>query len=201
MKRSFLIPARLLFIGLAMSGCAQQPSAPSGAGWTTLLDGAAGFENWVPTGDANWRVVDGLVQADSGKGNSFLVLRKSYGDFQLWVEFWASHDVNSGIYIRCPDSKKVAVTSCYEVNIYDRAPDQAFSTGSIVQFATVPPTFKAGGKWNTYEITAKGPLITVKLNGVQTVELDNKKYKSGAIALQRFATGTVKFRKVQIKPL
>jgi hypothetical protein len=194
----------LLVIGLAISGCAQQPSTLSGEGWVTLLDGAAGLENWDRAGDADWRVVDGLVQAESGKG--FLVSKQSYGDFQLRLEFWASHDVNSGVYIRCADPKKVAVTSCYEVNIYDQAPGKggttpAFSTGSIVRYAKVAPIYKAGGKWNTYEITAKGPHLTVKLNGVQTVELNNKKYKNGPIALQRSGKGVVKFRKVQIKPL
>ncbi len=29
---------------------------------------------------------------------------------------------------------------------------------------------KAGGKWNTYEITAKGSHLTVDLNGVRTAD-------------------------------
>jgi len=198
MKRLSVVASGMLVVASTFFGCT---TMSSDAGWITLIDGPTGFDNWVPTGDANWRVVDGLVQADSGKGNSYLVLKKSYGDFQLRVEFWASHDVNSGVYIRCADPKKVAVTSCYEVNIYDQAPDPAFSTGSIVGYATVAPIYKAGGKWNTYEIMAKGPHLTVKLNGVQTVELNNEKYKIGPIALQRSAQGVVKFRKVQIKPL
>jgi hypothetical protein len=65
---------------------------------------------------------------------------------------------------------------------------------------------KAGGKWNTYEITAKGSHFTVMLNGVKTAEGDDDKHKSGHIALQYGATkvkdaGIVKFRKVEIKPL
>ena len=59
---------------------------------------------------------------------------------------------------------------------------------------------KAGGKWNTYEITAKGQQITVMLNGQKTVELNNGLFVEGPITLQHGA-GVMKFRKVAIKPL
>ena len=59
---------------------------------------------------------------------------------------------------------------------------------------------KAGGKWNTYEITAQGPHFVVVLNGQKTVDAQDSKHPSGAIALQ-YGQGVVKFRKVQIKPL
>ncbi len=46
---------------------------------------------------------------------------------------------------------------------------------------------KAGGKWNVYEITAKGPKFTVILNGQKTVDgAEDGKFASGAIALQYF---------------
>lgn len=59
---------------------------------------------------------------------------------------------------------------------------------------------KAGGKWNTFEITAKGRDITVLLDGEKTAELRNGMFDEGLIALQHGA-GTIKFRKVQIKTL
>jgi hypothetical protein len=67
---------------------------------------------------------------------------------------------------------------------------------------------KAGGKWNTYEITAKGSQLTVVLNGVQTAKLENSQFAQGPLALQ-FGTlppkgdpgGAIKWRKVQIRPL
>jgi hypothetical protein len=59
---------------------------------------------------------------------------------------------------------------------------------------------KAGGKWNTFEITAKGRDITVVLNGNKTAELRNGMFDEGWIALQH-AAGAIKIRKVQIKPL
>jgi hypothetical protein len=66
---------------------------------------------------------------------------------------------------------------------------------------------KAGGKWNTYEITAKGSQLTVVLNGVQTASVEDSKHAQGPFALQ-FGNGpndapggAIKWRKVQIKPL
>ena len=59
---------------------------------------------------------------------------------------------------------------------------------------------KAGGKWNTYEITAKGRQITVVLNGEKTAELHNGLFAEGPFALQH-AAGVIKFRKVAVKPL
>ena len=63
------------------------------------------------------------------------------------------------------------------------------------------------GKWNTFEIEAKGELITVKFNGTTTVSLRNGKYASGPFALQYGAGvqgatgGPIKWRKVMIQPL
>jgi hypothetical protein len=67
---------------------------------------------------------------------------------------------------------------------------------------------KAGGKWNVFDITAKGSTMTVVLNGTKTAEINNVEFPSGPIALQ-FGNlppsgapgGAIKFRKVQIRPL
>jgi hypothetical protein len=79
---------------------------PFGGGrWTTLVDDGKGIENFNRVGDANWRVQDGALQADrkTDKAPSYLVSKDAYGDFQLRVEFWASDDANSGIFMRCQD--------------------------------------------------------------------------------------------------
>ena len=57
-----------------------------------------------------------------------------------------------------------------------------------------------GWRWNTYEIVAKGPRLTVTLNGTRTVEIEDSQYSDGPIALQ-YGAGVVKFRNVRIRPL
>jgi hypothetical protein len=204
MKRSTIA---LVPIVLAL-GCAQMPFGMSGlGGWTTLIDGEKGLENFTRVGDANWRAQDGAIAADTGKGG-FLLSKESYKDFELRIEFWADPTANSGIYMRCSEPAKLNDKSCYEANIFDQRPDQTYGTGGIVHRGKVLSPQKAGGKWNTYEITARGSKMTVVLNGVKTSEIDNVEFPSGPFALQ-YGTlppnarpgGAIKFRKVQIKPL
>jgi hypothetical protein len=78
----------------------------------------------------------------------------------------------------------------------------SYGTGAIVDVAKVPVpiVYKAGGKWNTYQITAKGPELTVVFNGVVTAQPRDSKFAEGPIALQ-YNAGPIKFRKVQVKPL
>jgi hypothetical protein len=201
MKRLSVITTGMLVVGFSVFGCSHQPSGQAETGWITLFDGS-GFDNWTAIGDANWRLVDGAVQADRkiGKDNAYLVSKKSYKDFQIRAEFWVDVDANSGIFIRLSDPQKITATNSYEVNIYDKRPDPSYGTGAIVNFAKVSPMPKAGGKWNTYEITAKGPQLTVTLNGTRTVDVQDGKFASGPFALQ-YSAGVVKFRKVQIRPL
>jgi hypothetical protein len=206
MKRLSAITAGLLVVALA--GCDSMPRMPWDAGWTTLIDGERGLENFNRVGDVNWRAEAGAIVGDKGKGG-FLVTKNSYKDFQLRVEFWADHTTNSGIFMRCQDPNKITDKTCYEANIFDQRSDPTYGTGGIVHFAQVSsPMPKAGGKWNTYEITVKGTQLTVLLNGVQTATLDHSQFAQGPIALQ-FGNrppkgdpgGAIKWRKVQIKSL
>ena len=172
------------------------------AGMTTVLDGPAGLDAFNRVGDAAWEVKDGVVQASrGGKTPGYLVSKKAYGDFVLRVEFWSSDDANSGVFLRCQDPKKITDESCYEVNIYDQRPDPTYATGGIVKRASIiAPRQLAGGKWNTYELRARGETITVVLNGRKSSELNDAKFPPGPFAFQ-WGQGTIKFRKVQIRPL
>jgi hypothetical protein len=193
--------AALLTAAAAAIATASPASAQSGEGWIVLLDGKS-MDQWDQVGESNWRSEDGAIVADklASKGAAHLVSKKPYKDFVLQVEFWASDDANSGVYIRCQDAKTITDKSCYEANIFDQRKDPTYGTGAIVHFVEVNPMPKAGGKWNTYEITAKGRQITVVLNGQKTAELHNNLFAEGPITLQHGA-GTIKFRKVAIKPL
>ena len=204
MKHLLLRRFALLALTLGLAACAGWP----GSGWVTLIDGEQGLDNWNRVGDANWRVEAGGISANQGKGG-FLVSKQSYKDFEIYAEFWAASDTNSGIFFRASDPSKIAADNSYEANIWDIRPDPTYATGSIVNFAAVPkpPVYLAGGRWNTMEVIARGDLLTVKLNGVQTAQVRNNKYASGPFALQYGAGvqsangGPIKWRKVQIKPL
>lgn len=197
MKRLSCITTVVLVAGLTLFGCATM----SGGDRVMLFDGK-NLDDWYIIGDADWKLENGIVMADRkiGKDNGYLVTKKNYSNFELKVEFWVSDNANSGIFIRCKDGKSISDSRCYEINIFDQRSDPYFGTGAIVKFVGGDHLPKAGGKWNTYEITADGTNVTVVLNGKKTVELNNKKYKKGPIALQ-YGKGVVKFRKVEIREL
>jgi hypothetical protein len=197
MKRWSTIAIGLCLIALTAAWYSQQASGQADAGWITLFDGK-NLDNWEQVGDANWKVVDGVVEAD--KGNGFLVSKNSYKDFQIRAEFWVDTPANSGIFIRCEDPKKPGAKTCYECNIFDTRPDPSYGTGSIVYHAEVNPMPKAGGKWSTMEITAKGRDLAIMFDGQKTSSVRSGMHTEGPFALQ-YGAGVVKFRKVQIKPL
>jgi hypothetical protein len=197
-RRTPVVLAGIVAATFAALQFAPQAVGQSGPGWITLVDGKT-MGDWDTVGEANWRLEDGALVADKGKA-AHLVSKNKYKDFQVYAEFWASDDANSGIFIRCADPKKPGAKSCYEVNIFDQRKDPSYGTGAIVDFAEVDPMPKAGGKWNTFEITAKGRDISVMLNGQKTVQLRNGMFEEGPLTLQ-YASGVIKFRKVAIKPL
>jgi hypothetical protein len=167
-------------------------------GYTDLIDGVS-LDGWNIIGSANWVIGKGIVEGNKPSG--FLVSSKSYRNFIIRAEFWAESNTNSGIFIRCQDPNKVTAGNAYEINIWDTRPGQEYSTGAIVDIAKVNPIHKAGGRWNTMEITANGPQLKVMLNGVLTVaDARDSKFSEGPIALQS-AGGIIKFRKLQIKPI
>ena len=196
MKRMSAIVLGLLLFGLAGIERPSTVFAQAAAGWTTLLDGT-NWNQFTPIGMANWHVVDGTVQADNGMAG-FLVSKASYGDFELKAEFWASPDANSGIFIRCENPKEVTAMNAYEVNIFDTRPDQTYRTGGIVDVAKPMSMMNAANRWNTMEITAKGPRLTVRLNGTPMVDVQDMKHARGPFALQGSA-GTIRWRNVQIR--
>ena len=204
MKRLTVIALGLLLTGFGLSACAPMPGASGG--WTTLINGADGLDNFTRLGDANWRAEDGAIVADKG-ATSYLISKNSYKDFQIRAEFWADHTTNSGIFMRMSDRATISARNSYEVNIFDQRPDPTYGTGAIVEFATVGPMPKAGGKWNTFDITAKGAQLIVLFNGVQTVNVTNAAFAQGPFSLQ-FANGAnnvpggaIKWRKLQIREL
>jgi hypothetical protein len=204
MRKKAMTATTSLVAVAALAACAHR----GGAGWETLIDGGQGLGKWNRTGDANWRVEGDAIVADAGKGG-YLVSRSAYRDFEIRAEFWAETDTNSGIFLRCADPAKPGAATCYEVNIWDIRPEPKYATGAIVNHAEVPVPLihKAGGRWNTFEITARGTELAVRLNGARTVILNDGKHASGPFALQYgegvkgARGGAIKWRKVQIRPL
>lgn len=165
-----------------------------------LFDGHS-LDGWRVEGAGQWSVIDGVIVA-AGSDDGFLVSEREFGDFHLLAEFWVDATTNSGIFIRCKDRSRIHPETCYELNIYDEHPQQEARTGSIVMHA-MPPMARVHtvGQWNTLEAMAKGAVIEVKINGITTAVLESADSTSGFVALQHWADGTVKYRKLELNAL
>jgi hypothetical protein len=188
---------------LTLTGCVSvdpkiaASTPPVGAGWVALLDGT-NLNAFLPVGNANIRLDNGVAQAEIGTG--YLWTKKPYQNFELSAEVYVDGVANSGIMIRCSDPKKVGADLCYEFNVWDTRPDPTYATGAIVNVSKVTDFPKTVNKWNTLNIKANGPHLQFTVNGIKTADVQNNKLlEGGSIALQ--FDGFVKFKNVWIRPL
>ncbi len=193
--------------GRASSAEGQQPEE----GFVSIFNGKD-LKGWE--GDLKlWKVVDGNLVGDSPgiKQNEFLATEKTYSDFELRLEFKLHQGVgNTGIQFRSIRDPKSSAVSGYQADVGEKywgcLYDEHRRNKILVQ---APPELEKSlkkGDWNTYLIRAEGDHITLKVNGVTTVdykELDDQIARSGIIAVQVHSGGPLKveFRNLRIKEL
>jgi len=147
------------------------PPKPDAEGFIPLFNGKD-LTGWTGHTSA-YRVEDGKLV-----GGGSIYPAKQYGDFVFRFEFKLTPGANSGVALRSPMVGSAAYTGM-EIQILDDTADrykhlQPYQYhGSI--YGVVPAKrghLKPVGQWNTEEITAKGPHVTIKLNGVTIVDAD-----------------------------
>jgi hypothetical protein len=215
------MPGRLhsLEVGLAIAFAAMatvvvpaaEPAEQSEEGFVALFDGKtlAGWE-----GDMQlWKAENGMIVGDSAgiKHNEFLATKKSYGDFELRLDFrLRKGEGNSGVQFR---SKRVAGStevSGYQADIGEKywgcLYDESRRNKVLVQAPAELEQKVHKDDWNHYSIRAEGDHVVLKLNDQTTVdyrETDDSIARAGIIAFQVHAGGPlrVEFKNVRIKEL
>ncbi len=131
------------------------------SGWQTA-DGKPVTKGWV--------VKDGAIVRETPGGDIWT--KDRYGDFVLNLEFKTTG--NSGVFVRTDDPKDNVQTGIeIQVDIpRGTGKPGKHDVGAI--YDLVPPTKKNAKKddWNKLEITARGNMLTVDLNGEQIAEMD-----------------------------
>jgi hypothetical protein len=193
-----------LIVALGLSLCsraAENTLTPEeiSEGWILLFDGETLF-GWTPRGTAQWQVQDGALTPNEGTGGGFLCTTTELADFELKADFWIDEKANSGVFLRCPPTGEITPTTAYEVNIYDA--HEKWPTGSINEVGRRIAEADTAGRWNTYEIRAEGPRLTVTLNGLQLLDVEDARHRRGVLALQTLTgEGVVRFRNLKLRPL
>lgn len=182
-----------------------------------LFDGKT-FDGWEGDTAKTWRIDDGIIVGGSLETtvprNEFLSTKKSYGDFELKVEFKLLGDknkANAGIQFR---TKRIP--NHHEVIGYQADMGQdywgALYDESRRNKVLAKPEAKTLEKlikhddWNEYTIRCEGAHIQLFLNGTRTVdytETDDKIDRTGIIALQVHggAKAKVHYKNIRIEEL
>lgn len=210
---------RLLMSALAIAGTGVFLPGPHHVAWSednkseavSLFNGKdlAGWE-----GDTKlWKVEDGIIVGDSPgiKQNEFLATRKTYGDFELSLEFkMRDGQGNSGVQFRSKREEGTSAVIGYQADLGQQywgcLYDEHRRNKVLVQAPAELADVLKKGDWNTYVIRAQGDHVTLTLNGLKTVdyrEPDEKIARSGIIALQIHSGPAMRmeFRNIRLREL
>ena len=176
------------------------------------------------SGDGVWSVMsDGTLagqrnhfapKAKHDPDQSWLYTKKSFGQFDLHVEWWLNFSGNSGVSIRDTsraryaggaeaDPKRTPSHIGYEIQISNGYPDQ-YPSGSVYNFVAAKTGFQIPNDWNSFDIESRNDAIRVKLNGHLVAEYagDPKRSKTGPIGLQLHDRNAVAlFRNIRIREI
>src|SRR5689334_3856217 len=177
--------------------------------WTALFDGKD-LQAFLPRGQGDFRVQDGMIVGKSGKGgHGWLCTKREYGDFILELEVMAVSG-NSGVQIRSHfDSRDRMVGYQIEVDPSARAWSGGLyeqgRRGWLQNLEKNEPARKAfkPGEWNKYRIECIGDSIKSWVNDVPAADYVDSMDLTGVIALQVHSGKNVevRFRNIRIQDL
>jgi len=189
-------------------------SLPVEAGFTPL--GSGGLNGWKMAGSGSFIELGANIIESVGGAGLLWFTKEEFTDFILKVDWQIFSEFdNSGVYLRFPalgNDFQIADSQGYEIQIDERGIDPKGNSGSAMHRTgavyNLAPSSKPDlprliGQWNTFEIEASGPSISVKLNGQPVSHLPNgNRSLKGHIGLQNHHSGSrVQFRNIQIKRL
>ena len=220
LKRIQLAAVLVLVLIPAGSYCAAKEE-----GFKPLFDGKT-LNGWKPLDETGkevspdqsaFSVKDGVIYC-SGKGSDYwIVAPGTYKDVVLRLEYKIVDRANSGVFLRVSGPGHPAYLG-YEVQILGDygQPPSLHSAGSIYDvLAPMRNMSKPAGEWNQMEITNKGSLLTVILNGFKVIDTDfaqltepvgkfsmpySQLPKEGWIGVQNHG-GEIWFRSIEVKEL
>ncbi len=160
-----------------------------------------------------WKVEGDAIVGDSPgiKHNQFLCTKEEFGDFELKLEFKVKDGAgNTGVQFRTKKVPNSTEVSGYQADLGDKywgcLYDESRRNKILVTASPDLEKVLKKADWNEYLIRAEGDHITLKINGVTTVdykEPDADIARSGIVALQVHSGGPMRvdFRNIRIKVL
>jgi len=188
-------------------------------GFKQIFNGSD-MSGWAGPVD-NYQVVEGALACKKGKGGT-IYTKEEYEDFTVRMEVKIPKGGNNGLAIRYPGGGDTAYVGMCELQVLDNtAPGyaklkpQQYHGSAYGMFAAHRGYLREPGQWNYQEVTVKGSIIHVELNGVTILNADLSKVENPMAPLAKFKGRTrtkghfgfaghgaaVQFRNVSIKRL
>ena len=200
----------MLLLALAVSAGLALTAQEAREGFVSRFDGKS-LAGWQVAGNPEgFRVVEGCLHSDGGKGGEWIHTTRQYGNFVLRLDWMLSKTGNSGVFIRQGGERP----GCEVQLLAPWTPwrDDLHCTGSL--YGHVPANPRPDERtlrWRTLEVTAAYQRITVKIDGKQCAQADYDQVPSmqelaraGFVGMQDSHTGPgewVRFRNIRIKDL
>ncbi|MEU9351498.1 lectin [Streptomyces griseoloalbus] len=210
-EESYTDPAfrRHLLGGIRWAAGTTKADCRPETGYTPLFDGT-GTTGWKQAGPGGFTLADGTLTSHGGLGLFWYSATEFTGDYSLKLDWKASGDDNSGVFVGFPSSDDPwsAVDNGYEIQI-DATDAADRTTGAVYGFrsadlAARDAALNPPGEWNTYELRVTGERLEIFLNGRKINDFTNtdpaRSLKQGHIGLQNHGDGDdVAFRNIRIK--
>lgn len=165
-----------------------------------------------------WSAKDGaIVGSTEGrplKHNTFLIYKDQYANFVLRFDI-KLRNLNSGVQFRSEraadwvvtglqaDASEVGPEKSAWGNLYDEKGKGRFLMKTQDEGWQKVKSKVRHGDWNEYEVIADGHHLTLRLNGVETINQDVEKTAAGVIAIQLHLGEPmqVEVRNIRLKPM
>jgi formylglycine-generating enzyme required for sulfatase activity len=165
--------------------------------FVTLFDGRNAdrwrtFEGGMP----GWDLKDGCLVSD---GRSRLLYSDTvYQNFHVRAEVLVSGEARAAIGMRSPFTPDLEGPQNYSVVITARA-NSRFPTGSVQDIATAGKSVHGPDEWVKVEAICFGTRLITRVNGLQVVDIHDRRFHGGRLFLLNLSSGVFKVRKVEIR--
>ncbi|MEX1229282.1 MAG: family 16 glycoside hydrolase [Planctomycetaceae bacterium] len=141
-------------------------------GWRLLFDGES-LDGWKCN---NGKEVATPIEQNSivpyQSGGYLVIHEDQFSDFVFRCDVLMGDDCNSGVFFRIGDPNDPVQTGI-EAQVLSGTGTGMHDFGALYDLVPIRENATHGpGKWDTLEITCKGPLMSVAVNGVQVASLN-----------------------------
>ncbi len=150
----------------------QLSASEKAAGWKLLFNGKD-FSGWkCNNGKSIAAPIEDGTLVPYKSGGYLVVYEKPFGDFKFQCDVKMPEECNSGIFFRVGDLKNPVQTG-FETQVLSGKGTGMHDFGAIYDLVA-PESNRASapGEWTHLEITCKGPLVSVAVNGKTVASLN-----------------------------